>query len=67
MDEFTLMVENVKCAGCVATIRDGLATLPGVAAVDVEQATGKVTVRGEALSRQTLSNKLTALGYPETP
>ena len=57
-------VLNVKCNGCVNTIRNGLLSLPGVEAVEVEIQGGKVEVRGENLSRDALSSKLAALGYP---
>ena len=59
------VVANVKCQGCVSTIREGLLSLDGVATVEVHIATGAVTVEGQALSRRSLSEKLRALGYPE--
>ena len=57
-------VQKVKCDGCVTTIRDGLLNLCGVETVEVEVATGQVTVQGDQLSRDELAAKLTALGYP---
>lgn len=58
-------VMNVTCGGCAAKIKKGLGELPGIAGVDVEIASGAVTVNGEALSRDALKAKLAALGYPE--
>ncbi len=58
-------VKNVKCAGCVKAIQQGLQTLPGVAAVTVVIDGGQVTVEGESLNRSALSAKLSELGYPE--
>ena len=37
-------VKNVKCGGCVSTIRQGLLTVAGVTAVDVVIQGGEVTV-----------------------
>jgi copper chaperone len=59
------VVANVKCQGCVSTIREGLLSLDGVATVEVDIATREVTVEGQALSRRNLSETLRALGYPE--
>ncbi len=62
-EKFT--VKNVKCGGCVNTIREGLGKFPGVNGVDVQIEGGKVSVTGEGLSRPALSSKLAELGYPE--
>ena len=62
LESFT--VQNVKCDGCASNIEDGLLKHPGVVKVEVDIATGKVTVEGQKLSREQLSEKLTALGYP---
>ena len=58
-------VQNVKCAGCVAAIRDGLVSMPGVSSVEVIIEGGKVTVEGGELNRTVLAAKLAELGYPE--
>lgn len=57
-------VKNVKCGGCVGTIRDGLLALPGVQAVEVTIDGGRVKVDGEGLDRSALAQKLGQLGYP---
>lgn len=58
-------VANVKCGGCVKNIENGLGEIPGIEKVNVTIEGGKVDVEGEALSRDTISNKLSELGYPE--
>lgn len=58
-------VLNVKCAGCAANIKNGLAELSGVSGVDVSIDSGDVTVEGEKLDRNQLAEKLSGLGYPE--
>lgn len=57
-------VANVKCGGCVATIREHLASMPGVKDVDVDIQTGVVKVHGDGLSRNQLEDKLRSIGYP---
>lgn len=63
MEKF--QVKNVKCGGCVNTIRQGLMSMAGVKAVDVVIQGGEVTVSGEDLKREVLAQKLGQLGYPE--
>ena len=58
-------VKNVKCGGCVNTIREGLMGMDGVQSVDVTIEGGAVTVSGEDLDRVALTQKLGQLGYPE--
>ena len=58
-------VKNVKCGGCVNTIREGLSSLAGVTAVEVVIQGGEVTVNGEGIDRAAVAQKLGQLGYPE--
>jgi copper chaperone len=65
METETFVVKNVKCGGCASAIQNGLMPMPGVHEVEVAVEGGRVTVRGESLTRQALSAKLSELGYPE--
>jgi copper chaperone len=58
-------VDNVKCGGCAAAIRDGLSELAGVESVEVDIASGQVEVAGSDLDRGELGTRLASLGYPE--
>lgn len=58
-------VLNVKCAGCAANIKNGLAAFAGVSEIEVSIDTGEVTVDGEKLDRKQLEEKLAELGYPQ--
>lgn len=61
-----IKVANVKCNGCVANIKTGLAEMSGIESVAVDLASGVVSINAEALDRQAIANKLAELGYPET-
>jgi len=61
-----LKVVNVKCNGCVANIKTGLAEIKGIESVAVDLASSIVSVTGDGLDRQEIVSKLTELGYPET-
>ena len=64
MSEDQLSVQNVKCGGCASRIRQGLAEVDGVESVEVDVATGVVTITGDAYSKDTIVNELSKLGYP---
>jgi copper chaperone len=57
-------VDNVKCGGCVSAIQQGLSELPGVEAVEVEIASGRVSVEAERDLSAELAQTLRQLGYP---
>ena len=61
----TLIAQNIKCGGCAAAIREGLLALGGVNTVEVDIASGRVTVEGPDLARDALAAELARLGYPE--
>ena len=63
---YQIQVENIKCGGCANTIKNRIAELDGVSAVDVDIAGGIVSVEGSDDTRATVSAKLLKLGYPES-
>ena len=66
---YSFEVENIRCGGCANTITMKLAEMDGVKEVHVDVDEKKVTVSTNPSSdpniRQTLSEKLAKLGYPE--
>ena len=64
METQTIHADKIKCGGCAAAIREALGKLPGVAQVEVDVATGAVTVQGEGLDPEALRSALQAAGYP---
>jgi len=62
--ENQIQVENIKCGGCMKSIKNALLQLPQVDEVTIDLETETVTVIGNA-ERILLVNKLSDLGYPE--
>jgi len=60
-----IFVENIKCDGCVANIKENLLQMKGVTGVEVYKNDHKVCISGIALEKLDLVNKLTDLGYPQ--
>ena len=64
MEELKLRVSNVKCGGCASAIRDGLSSLPGIEAIEVDITSGTVHISGTGLDTTAIHTKLGELGYP---
>jgi copper chaperone CopZ len=65
MKKLELFVENIKCAGCMTSIKKGILELAGVTHVDIALAEEKITIEGDHLNRTTIAKKLDGMGYPE--
>ncbi len=64
METQVVHADKIKCGGCAAAIQEALSKLPGVSGVEVEVASGKVTVSGEGLDPQQIRQALSEAGYP---
>ena len=56
-------VENMKCNGCVTTVKDALDQLPGNNNVSVDLESAIAEIDGDVDSGE-VENVLAALGYP---
>jgi copper chaperone len=64
--EYIIQVENIKCGGCMNSIKTSLLNINDVETVAINKDTASVTVVGLGTLRDALVNKLAQLGYPET-
>ena len=60
-----IFVENIKCEGCINSIKNAMLKQNGVSAVQVFLEEDKVCVSGIAIDKDMLVKKLSSLGYPE--
>ncbi|MBN8682785.1 MAG: heavy-metal-associated domain-containing protein [Chitinophagales bacterium] len=61
----TFIVENIKCGGCMNSIRKGLLHLQGVQDVAITKEEAKVEVEAdEFVSAETIAESLRSMGYP---
>ncbi|MFM6954914.1 MAG: heavy-metal-associated domain-containing protein [Sphingobacteriaceae bacterium] len=65
METQEILVENIKCSGCMNSIKTAVLKLPGVAEVKIIKEEDKVQIIGEGMDRIALVAKLNSLGYPE--
>lgn len=61
----TIVIENLKCGGCAATIKKGIASIEAVKEVAVNVDTSEVTVETSKDVLGQVKEKLSKLGYPE--
>jgi copper chaperone CopZ len=59
-------VENIKCGGCMNTIRKGLEQMPGISSAEPDNALGTVAVDFDAqiVDSAAIVQKLADMGYP---
>lgn len=66
--ERTYVVSGMTCSHCVASVREEVGELPGVEVLDVDLATGRLVVTGEAAdSQDAIRSAVEAAGYTVAP
>ena len=61
-----IVASNIKCDGCVSTIKTKILELEGVESVDVNREENSVTINHSGkLTREDFTTKLLTIGYPE--
>jgi copper chaperone CopZ len=63
MERTTYVVRGMSCEHCRAAVREEVGAVPGVAAVDVDLASGAVTVEGEGVSPAAVAAAVEEAGY----
>jgi copper chaperone CopZ len=63
MAEITYTVPGMHCGHCEQAVAEELEQVPGVASVDVDLETKRVTVRGDALQDAQLRAAIEEAGY----
>ncbi|MGI5220993.1 heavy-metal-associated domain-containing protein [Nocardia sp. CA-290969] len=64
MSTSTITVAGMTCGGCASKVRARLSTLDGVSRVDVDPATGRVTVEsGREIDPEAIEKAVEAAGY----
>lgn len=64
MSTVTVTVTGMSCGHCATSVRDEVENLPGVTCVDVDAASGKVTIDSDApILRNSIEDAVEAAGY----
>ena len=62
--ELQIIVENIKCGGCMNSIQTALSKLENVEKVTIDKETETITIIG-TIEKALVIKKLNELGYPE--
>ena len=65
MNKIEFKLENIKCEGCVKSIKTKLKEHLNISNVEIEKGNGLITIIGDQLDKKNILSELTALGYPE--
>lgn len=65
METQEIFVENIKCGGCMTSIKSAIMKLAGVKSVEINLEQEKITIGGKGIKKEAMIKKLTSLGYPE--
>ncbi len=60
----TVVIENLKCGGCAATIKKGLLSLDHITDIEVNVESSEVQFTSDADVTETVREKLSKMGYP---
>jgi copper chaperone len=63
----TYTVTGMTCAHCVASVREEVAALPGVAAVDADLAGGRLAVTAAQIDDEAVRAAVAEAGYEVAP
>ena len=57
------IVEGMTCSHCVLSVHEEVAEVPGVSAVDVDLASGRLTVSGSSIDDDAVRAAVAEAGY----
>lgn len=65
MNTINLLVDNIKCDGCVRSIKTELSKNEVIHSVDVNKEKGEVAILGENIDQETIYELLAKIGFPK--
>jgi copper chaperone CopZ len=60
-----IFVENIKCAGCMTSIKHALLKIKGVAKVEIDKDEEKISLTGDQYQLSEVLDSLNGMGYPQ--
>ena len=59
-----IFVENIKCAGCMTSIKHALLKIKGIVKVEIDKEKEKISLKGEQYKLSEVIDSLNSMGYP---
>jgi copper chaperone CopZ len=60
-----IFVENIKCGGCMISIKQALEKIKGITKVEIDKEEEKISLRGDHYKLSEVIDSLNSMGYPQ--
>ena len=60
-----IFVENIKCAGCMTSIKHALLKIKGIEKVEIDKEAEKISLMGHKYELSEVLDSLNGMGYPQ--
>ena len=60
-----IFVENIKCGGCMTSIKNALEKIKGIIKVDINKDEEKISLTGDHYQLNEVIESLNSMGYPQ--
>jgi len=60
-----IFVENIKCGGCITSIKQALEKIKGIAKVEIDKEEEKISLTGDHYKLSEVIDSLNFMGYPQ--
>ena len=60
-----LLVDNIKCDGCVKSIKTELSTIVPIEQIAINKEKGEISISGESLEKEKIFEMLAKIGFPK--
>jgi copper chaperone CopZ len=60
-----IFVENIKCGGCMTSIKNALEKIKGVVKVEINKDEEKISLTGDHYQLSEVIDSLNSMGYPQ--
>lgn len=60
-----IFVENIKCGGCMTSIKNALEKIKGIIKVDINKDEEKISLTGDQYQLSEVIDSLNSMGYPQ--
>jgi copper chaperone CopZ len=60
-----IFVENIKCGGCMTSIKQALEKINGIAKVEIDKEEEKISLTGDHYKLSEVIDSLNSMGYPQ--
>ncbi len=60
-----IFVENIKCGGCMTSIKQALEKIKGITKVEIDKEEEKISLPGDHYKLSEVIDSLNSMGYPQ--